>query len=226
MSVPCSQPHPPQLPDLSPAERSALLRLARDTIAAHLQRASLPVIESSPIFAQPAGAFVTVTVGGDLRGCIGVPEARRPLAEVIRHCAHAAAFEDPRFPPIRTGDLPRLGVEISVLSRMTPLEALGHIVIGRHGLVAARGWRRGLLLPQVAVERGWTAEEFLCHTCRKAGLPPDAWRRDARIEMFEAVVFGDPEPDEGHAPPSAGAPARPTSEPHRNPRDRDDESQA
>ena len=108
-------------------------------------------------------------------------------------CAADAATEDPRFPPVTAAELPEITIEVSVLG---PLEAIdprdaGAIQIGRHGLVAEQGHRRGLLLPQVATEWGFDRGQFLAQTCAKAGLPRDAWQRGARIYRFEAEVFGD-----------------------------------
>jgi uncharacterized protein len=98
---------------------------------------------------------------------------------------------DPRFPPVSQAELPRLDVEISVLTPEHEVGSIADIEVGRHGLIVEQGYRRGLLLPQVATERGWNAEVFLAHTCLKAGLPEDAWRRGARILVFEAQVFSE-----------------------------------
>ena len=139
------------------------------------------------------GAFVTLKRGGELRGCIGTLECRRPLIEEIARVAVSAAREDPRFDPVRPAELEGLDVEVSVLG---PLEAIdpedpSSFEIGRHGLVVEQGPRRGLLLPQVATERGWDRETFLSHTCTKAGLSPDCWRRGAKVYRFAADVFGE-----------------------------------
>jgi AmmeMemoRadiSam system protein A len=111
----------------------------------------------------------------------------------VARCAADAATEDPRFPPIAIDELPEISVEISVLGPLEPIDPReeGAVVIGRHGLVAEHGMRRGLLLPQVATEWGWTLEQFLRQTCAKAGLPHDAWEHGARISRFAAEVFGD-----------------------------------
>jgi AmmeMemoRadiSam system protein A len=176
--------------DLSGEDRAALLALARHTIASVLGRSS-DRPSDQPVFARAGGAFVTVHVGGDLRGCIGIPEASQPLGEVVAHCARAAACDDPRFRSIDASELERLEIEISVLSPLAPLRDVSELQVGRHGLVVEQGWRRGLLLPQVATEHGWTPAEFLRHTCRKAGLPLDAWERGASLSIFEAVVFSE-----------------------------------
>jgi AmmeMemoRadiSam system protein A len=175
--------------ELSELERRALLDLARAVIAS-----GLGVTAAEPehaVFDLRAGAFVTVFVDGALRGCIGIPQRSGTLGDVVRHCARAAAFEDPRFPPLDVVELAWLAVEISVLSELQPFEGPEGLVIGRHGVIVERGWCRGLLLPQVAVEHDWTAHELLDQACRKAGLPPGAWRDGASVTIFEADVFGD-----------------------------------
>src|SRR4051794_30457454 len=176
--------------ELSPEDRSALLALARHTIAAALRQPA-PGPVTRPVFARHAGAFVTVHVHGELRGCIGIPEATRPVGEVVTHCAAAAAFEDPRFPSIRALDLGALEIEISVLTPLERLTDLARLWVGRHGLVGEEGSRRGVLLRQVGTERGWSPPEFRREPCRKAGLPADAWQHGAAIWTFEAEVFSE-----------------------------------
>jgi len=182
---------PPHLPDLDDADRAALLALGRTTIEARLGMVSVKEPLHRPVFDRPGGAFVTVFVGGDLHGCVGLPESQEPLATVVRYCARAAAFRDPRFPPVTPADLPRLSLEISVLTPFEPVSDPSAIEIGRHGVVVEQGPARGLLLPQVATEHAWTRDQFLDHTCIKAGLLPDAWRRGAALYSFEALVFGE-----------------------------------
>lgn len=195
MSAPRSDASAKLAHELAPEDRHALLSLARHAIRGVLGL-DAPAPAARPVFDRVLGAFVTVHVDGDLRGCIGIPEASEPLGHVILHCAKAAAFEDPRFPPIDAGEIDRLSLEISVLSPLALLDDPRTIEVGRHGLVIEQGWRRGLLLPQVATEHGWTAVEFLRHTCRKAGLPPDAWEHGAQLWTFEAIVFS--EDRDGH----------------------------
>lgn len=176
---------------LTDDERRGLLRYARQVIAAHLHGDPLP---PAPAVREPlrhAGAFVTLHAGHDLRGCIGYPGSEKPLEEVIAECAVAAATDDPRFPPVHPSELPSLSVEISVLTPIDPVEDVADIEVGRDGLVVEQGFRRGLLLPQVASEHGWDRETFLAHTCIKAGLRSDAWRRGARVSRFQAEVFGE-----------------------------------
>ena len=116
----------------------------------------------------------------------------RQLGHTIAHCAVAAATSDPRFPPVTPGELDELHIELSLLGELEPVSALEHIAVGVHGLVVEFGWRRGLLLPQVASERQWNAERFVIETCRKAGLPADAWQQGAAIFRFSAEVFAEP----------------------------------
>jgi len=175
---------------LTREDRSALLALARHTILATLGLPA-PAPADRPVFARRAGAFVTVHVGGELRGCIGIPEPSQPLADVVTHCAKAASSEDPRFDRIQRSDVDALDIEISVLSPLVPLADPAEVEIGRHGIVVEQGWHRGLLLPQVAPEHGWSRTEFLRQTCRKAGAAADAWERGARVWLFEADVFSE-----------------------------------
>jgi len=179
------------MPTISRADGLALVTLARTAIAAAVRGDHSPVPPAGGVYARHAGAFVSLHHHGDLRGCIGQPEPRGSLGEVIVHCARAAALEDPRFTPVQPDELQALDVEVSVLTPPVPVADPSTIVVGRHGLIVSRDGRRGLLLPQVAVEWGWTREEFLEHTCRKAGLPLDAWRRGAEVFAFEAEIFNE-----------------------------------
>jgi AmmeMemoRadiSam system protein A len=113
------------------------------------------------------------------------------LATVVPQCAVSAATGDPRFEAVSAAELDRCVIEISVLGPITVVHDPGEIVVGRDGLIVEQNWRRGLLLPQVAVEYGWDREGFLARTCAKAGLPPDAWRHGANISRFGAEVFDD-----------------------------------
>jgi len=177
---------------LSESQKQALVDLARRTITSHVTRSVEPV-PSAVEWPEATGVFVTIKRRGELRGCLGTLQCSGGLAVEVARCAQDAASVDPRFPAVSRDELPELQVEVSVLG---PLEAIdpgapGKIVIGRHGLVAELEGRRGLLLPQVAPQWGWTVEQFLRQTCVKAGLPPGAWQNNARIFRFEAEVFGD-----------------------------------
>jgi len=176
---------------LTDAQKEALVDLARRAVVATVTRSAPPAF-AVPV-PEASGVFVTIKHRGELRGCLGTLQCDRGLAGEVVRCAADAATEDPRFPPVSADELPELAVEVSVLGPLEPIDprAPGAIVIGRHGLVAERGVRRGLLLPQVATEWGWTVEQFLRQTCLKAGLEPDAWQRDARMSRFEAEVIGD-----------------------------------
>ena len=177
------------------AQRRQLLEIARDAIAATLGRASSQIHPTDGFLAREAGAFVTLHIHGELRGCIGQVEADRPLADVVASCAVSAARSDPRFPPVTAEELDTVDIEVSVLSGFDPVHSIADIEVGRHGLLIESGWRRGLLLPQVATEWQWDAETFLSQTCRKAGLPPDSWKHAPTVKLwrFEAEVFGEKE---------------------------------
>ncbi len=137
------------------------------------------------------GAFVTLTVDGDLRGCVGYPLPVKPLDETIVEMAVAAASQDTRFDPLRPDEMDRLRIEISVLGLPEPVGDPGEVVVGRHGIIVSKGFHKGLLLPQVPVEHGWDRETFLRHGCLKAGLAPDEWKKGAKIEVFTAQVFSE-----------------------------------
>lgn len=179
----------------SDADRTVLLRLAREAIAAHVGGGGSPAPgadRSADVLSRPSGAFVTIHKHGDLRGCIGHIEANEPLGMVIPRCAVAACSTDPRFPAVLGPELPHLHIELSLLGPLEPITGPDDFEIGRHGLVVEMGWQRGLLLPQVAAEWNWDRETFLARTCDKAGLPRDAWKKQgAKLWKFEAEVFGE-----------------------------------
>ena len=140
--------------------------------------------------ADPAGAFVTLRLNHELRGCIGYIESSDPLAGVIDEVAEKAAFEDPRFPPLTPDEFRQVHIEISVLSPMKRITSIEEITVGTHGLLLKHGWHRGLLLPQVATEYGWGREEFLESVARKAGVSRTAWRdENTKLFIFSATVF-------------------------------------
>lgn len=181
------------MPPLTEDDRKVLLKLARQA----LEEGVCGVLEPkepaqlSPALLEHRGAFVTLRKQDELRGCIGHVETSAPLYETVQECAVASAISDPRFRPVTPDETPLLRMEISVLSAPTEI-AHDQIVIGQHGLIITRGWRRGLLLPQVPLTWNWTREQFLEETCLKAGLPTDAWKKGARIEAFTAEVFEEP----------------------------------
>jgi len=177
---------------LNESQKWALLRIARDSVVCHLAGDRL-VVGTTVALPEVSGVFVTIKRAGALRGCLGVLEMRGTLAEEVARCARDSATSDPRFPPMAAAELPDTSLEISILGPMEPIDPRleSSIEIGRHGLVVERDSHRGLLLPQVAVEWGWTREQFVGQTCRKAGLPRDAWQHGARVFRFDAEVFGE-----------------------------------
>ena len=142
------------------------------------------------ISAEPRGAFTSLYLRGELRGCVGYVLPVSPVYRAVADTARAAAFEDTRFHPVTLPEAPHLEIELSILSPPQPISAEA-IEIGRHGLLISMAGRRGLLLPQVPTEHHWDRTTFLEQTCRKAGLPLDAWQKGATIEAFTAEVFGD-----------------------------------
>ena len=179
---------PPE--EYSLEERGILLRLAHASIEAAFDKREVPIEAPSPHLAEPRGAFTTIYFRGQLRGCVGFVIPVASLYRTVAETARAAAFEDTRFTPVTREEAPELKVSLSILSPLRPIRA-EEVEIGRHGLLISQHGHRGLLLPQVAVEHEWNNVTFLEHTCRKAGLPPDAWQKDAAIEGFTAEVFGE-----------------------------------
>jgi AmmeMemoRadiSam system protein A len=172
-------------------EKTLLRRLARQAIEYRLngQPQAAPEGETA-LLKEKRGAFVTLKRKGQLRGCIGYTRAVKPLSRTIMEMAQAAAFEDPRFPPLTRKELADLDIEISVLTPFRQVRDVAEIEVGKHGLFMERGGRSGLLLPQVATEYRWDRQTFLEHTCLKAGLPRDAWKDpETRIYVFSAEIF-------------------------------------
>jgi len=192
--------------DLALDEGVYLVKLARKAIETKLRTGeTVSPADASEKMKQPCGVFVTLNEaeGGvhRLRGCIGFPYPEKPLAETVVDSAISAAFRDPRFSPVSTGEMNSIVVEVSVL---TPPETIkverpdqypGHIEVGRDGLIVSSGGHRGLLLPQVPVEWKWDAEEFLTQCCLKAWLPPDSWLTPGtEISKFQAIIFSEEAP--------------------------------
>ena len=176
---------------LDDRDRATLLAIARRAIIDYVNGAPPVPAQRADDVDRPAGAFVTIHNHGELRGCIGHIEADRPVSQVVADCARAACSSDPRFPAVTAGELPHLAIELSVLGPLEPVNDPAEITVGRHGLVVAMGWHRGLLLPQVATEWHWDRMTFLEQTCHKAGLPRDAWKTGAKVWRFEAEVFAE-----------------------------------
>lgn len=181
---------------LTEEEKKYLLQLARRSIIHFLQNHRMLEEEvENPRLKQKQGAFVTLKVNGELRGCIGYPLPYKPLYQTIIEMAVAAATEDYRFPPLRPEELNDLRIEISVLTLPRKVNKPEEVVVGRHGIIVSKGFNKGLLLPQVPLEYGWDLETYLNHGCLKAGLPADEWRRGVNLEVFEAQVFSEEEAD-------------------------------
>jgi AmmeMemoRadiSam system protein A len=176
-------------PEYSNEERTLLLRLAHKSIESVLQSRELSLDPPTAHLAELRGAFASLYKQGELRGCVGYVSPAYPVYRTVAETARAAAFEDSRFSPVTKDETPLLEVELSILSPPAEIHPEA-IEIGRHGLVISYHGRRGLLLPQVAVEHHWDRLAFLEQTCRKAGLPMDAWQR-APVQAFTAEVFGE-----------------------------------
>jgi len=175
---------------LSKASKTCLLELSRKTIQEFLQFGRKPSeVPAQAELLEKRGVFVTLHGQGHLRGCIGYVAPLFPLYEAVISCSISAATDDPRFQPLRLEELDTIEIEISVLSAAEIVQDIQQIKVGVHGLMISHKRARGLLLPQVAVEHKWDREEFLSETCRKAGLPRDAWKKGAIIELFTAIAF-------------------------------------
>jgi len=197
-------------PEFSPQQRRTLLGIAHAAILSVVEgRTFADVPPTLPGLKEPRGVFTTLYLPPDpqdltpelhrdphrelhreLRGCVGYAMPIAPLYRAVAETARAAAFEDSRFLPVTKEEALNLEVSLSVLSPLFPIHPEA-VEVGRHGLIISQGVRRGLLLPQVPVEHGWDRETFLEQTCRKAGLRPDAWHKNATIEAFTAEVFSD-----------------------------------
>ena len=179
---------------LTGEERAQLLQIARTSIENTLARKTdLPYdsTKMSPALQEHCGAFVTLHKGDKLRGCIGNLMGYKPLYQTVASMACAAAFEDPRFYPVKESEMKDIDIEISVLSPLRKIQSIDEFQLGRHGIYMIKGEHRGTFLPQVAEETGWTKEEFLGHCARdKAGLAWNGWK-DAELYVYEAIVFGE-----------------------------------
>jgi len=178
---------------LNRKERESMLKLTRDTIYSKLYSNDLPSYSPiSAVLSEPRGVFITLHKHGALRGCIGYIEAIKPLYQTVQDLAVAAAFKDPRFPGLNENEFNDIDIEISVMSPLDKITDVNKIEVGKHGIIIKRGFNSGLLLPQVATEQGWDRDTFLEHTCSKAGLPGDSWKKpDTEITIFSAEVFSE-----------------------------------
>lgn len=178
--------------EFSPQERDLLLGVAHESIAAALEKRELPLDSPSPHLSETRGVFTTIYCRGELRGCVGYVLPEKSVYRAVAETARSAAFEDSRFSPIAREEVGLVKVSLSILSPLFPIRP-EEVEVGRHGLLVTHRGRRGLLLPQVPGEHGWDRVTFLEETCRKAGLPVDAWKEGATLEAFSAEVFGDRE---------------------------------
>jgi len=178
------------MPSLSEEDRKAILELAHQGVLhAVFHDRSLSSYPTTGIFAERRGLFVTLHVAKKLRGCIGVMEGSAGLGENLARCAADAALHDPRFSRMRPEELDALEIEVSLLTPPRPIRA-EEVEIGNHGLLVERGPRRGLLLPQVAVEHRLSREQFLGETCAKAGLPREAWKEpETKLYGFQCEIL-------------------------------------
>ena len=189
---------------LSDSDGVFLVKTARQAVTEFLSDGNRIKLEAEygKKFSFNSGVFVTLNKPDGLRGCIGFPMPEKKLSRAIIEGAIAAATEDPRFPPVTTKELDGITFEVTVLTPPVeidvsdPVEYLSKIKVGRDGLIIRHSFYSGLLLPQVPGEYGWSVEEFLQHTCHKAGLEKDFWKSGkAKIEKFEGIVFKEETPN-------------------------------
>ncbi|MCX8056749.1 MAG: AmmeMemoRadiSam system protein A [Ignavibacteria bacterium] len=180
---------------LNDEEKRLLLTIARKSIEEEFGRGVVNFDEEIPeSLKKKYGVFVTLTIDGELRGCIGYIIGDKPLYELVYEVAKKAAFEDPRFYPLTEEELDSIEIEISVLTPPKKINSIDEIKIGEHGLIIQKGPFHGLLLPQVATKYNWSVKEFLEHTCLKAGLSKSEWKDpQTKIEIFSAHVFSEKE---------------------------------
>jgi len=175
---------------LTAGERAEILGLARSAVNEFVGRQAVVSYQTgNPKLLARRGVFVTLKKHGELRGCIGFIEPVAPLYQAVIQASIYAATEDPRFPQVGPGELKDLAFEVSVLTPLKEITDPDLVQVGRHGIVISRGGQKGVLLPQVPVENGWDRNTFLDEGCLKAGLPADAWKKGAKISVFEAIVF-------------------------------------
>jgi AmmeMemoRadiSam system protein A len=173
----------------SESQKQTLLKLAYDSISSYLETHKQSDFQTTEAYLlQPTAVFVTLTIHGNLRGCVGQVFASKPLFAAIQDAALSAAFSDPRFPPLTQTELNLLHIKIAILSALSPI-AEKEIEIGRHGLMIEHNFKRGLLLPEVASDHNWDRKTFLENLCYKASLPPDAWRYADQLLGFTTDVI-------------------------------------
>ncbi len=179
------------------------VKTARKVVEFFLEHKSTPYLEFPEKFKKKGGVFTTISTYPDhnLRGCIGYPEPILELEKALVQSAIAAAFEDPRFPPLQKDEIDHVVFEVSLLTPPEEIKVkrrkdlLKEVEVGKHGLIAEHGFYRGLLLPQVPIEWKWNVQEFLEETCVKAGLPMDCWLDEyTKFYRFTAEIFEEEEP--------------------------------
>lgn len=177
--------------DINQEDRSILANLARLSIESCLSGQDVPLPEvSSQVLNLKLGSFVTINKNNILRGCIGTIVGHEPLYLNVWRMARAAAFSDPRFPPMKAGEWPGVSLHISVLDMLSPCHDPEAIEVGKHGIALKFGDHSSVFLPQVPVEQGWDRIAYLEHLCEKAGLHRDSWRMpEAKLFWYEAIVF-------------------------------------
>ena len=176
--------------EFSGEERALLLRLAHDSIYAAFEPREFSLEPPTPHLAELRGAFTSLYLHGELRGCVGYALPAFSLYRAVAETARSAAFNDNRFSPVTKLEVPHVEIELSILSAPQPIR-VEEIEVGRHGLLVSQHGQRGLLLPQVPLEYNWDRITFLEQTCRKAGLPLDAWEKGATLQAFTAEIFGE-----------------------------------
>lgn len=185
---------------LSEEQGAKVVEFAREVVEARTSGEDVPEAPEEDFFEEKKGVFVTLKKDGELRGCIGITQAEYPLKGSIKRAA-SSCIKDPRFPPLEAKELDKVTVEVTVLTEPELVEAdepegyIEKIEIGEDGLLLKSGKSQGLLLPQVPVEQGWNGEEFLKGVCQKAGLAPDAWRKEnTKLYKFQGQIFKEKEP--------------------------------
>lgn len=182
--------------DISKEEKQILLDAARNTIQSLFEEVELtkPDYKKHPILKSHSGAFVTLTIDDNLRGCIGYIISDEPLFDTVCNAATSAAMHDPRFPQLSRKEFDKIHIEISILSEPFPIESYEDIEVGKHGLILEDEGRRGLLLPQVPIEHNMNRDQYLSALCNKAGFRSDYWqKKQLRLKAFTATVFEEEE---------------------------------
>lgn len=183
---------------LDPAEKEFLKEIAGLAVTAAVRGDQPPDahslarkrgVELSGGLSRNRGAFVTLTLRGSLRGCIGYIQGIKPLVEAVIENGRSAAVADPRFEPVAESELAELEWEVSALTPLRPVAGPGEIRIGVHGILLTKHGRQAVFLPQVASEQGWDLDTTLTHLALKAGLAPNAWASEAEFKVFEAEIF-------------------------------------